>query len=290
MKVFVSGGSGFTGRRVVAAMIERGHEVSALARSSRSADVLAALGARPIDGDLDTPGSLRIALEATRPEVFCKVSSLGFGHADDVVAAVEAAGVPHAVYTSTTAIFTKLNAPSKKIRVAAEQSIGQASTPATIVRPTMIYGDVGDRNMERLIGLIRRSPVVPIPGRGDTLQQPVHVDDLARTIANAVERGTSGAFDVAGPEAIDFRSIVESSISAWGARRVVAPIPLGLVRTIVGRGEGLPRFPVSLEQIDRIEEDKVFEIGAAIAELDHRPRPFDDGVQQLCTAIRQADT
>ena len=48
-----------------------------------------------------------------------------------------------------------------------------------IVRPTMIYGTPGDRNMIRLVEWINRWPVLPVFGDSRSLQQPVHVKDVA---------------------------------------------------------------------------------------------------------------
>lgn len=56
---FVTGGSGFIGGRLVTRLVADGHAVRALARSERSADAVAALGAEPVRGDLDDPASIR---------------------------------------------------------------------------------------------------------------------------------------------------------------------------------------------------------------------------------------
>lgn len=55
MKVLVLGGTGLIGRAVVSALRARGHDVTALARSDEAAVKLAALGARPLAGDIRTP-------------------------------------------------------------------------------------------------------------------------------------------------------------------------------------------------------------------------------------------
>ena len=59
MKAFVSGGSGFVGRSLIAALAARGDEVMALARSAAAAATVEALGARVVRGDLDDVAMLR---------------------------------------------------------------------------------------------------------------------------------------------------------------------------------------------------------------------------------------
>jgi nucleoside-diphosphate-sugar epimerase len=52
MRIFVTGGSGFVGQHVVRRLVSHGHQVSALARSDRAADVVREAGADPVRGDL----------------------------------------------------------------------------------------------------------------------------------------------------------------------------------------------------------------------------------------------
>ena len=73
-----------------------------------------------------------------------------------------------------------MNAKSKKVRLAAENTIETSGLKYTILRPTMIYGSPRDRNMWRLIRFMRYSPIVPIFGDGNYLQQPIFVGDVAQ--------------------------------------------------------------------------------------------------------------
>ena len=74
---------------------------------------------------------------------------------------------------------TTLHPPTKQVRLAAEQQIRGCGLDWTILRPTMIYGAAGDRNLSRLLRLLSRTAVLPVPGNGKCLHQPVHVADVA---------------------------------------------------------------------------------------------------------------
>jgi dihydroflavonol-4-reductase len=58
MSLFVTGGSGVVGRAVVRRLVAAGRPVRALARSKAAADVVSALGAQPVAGDVLDPDSL----------------------------------------------------------------------------------------------------------------------------------------------------------------------------------------------------------------------------------------
>jgi uncharacterized protein YbjT (DUF2867 family) len=154
MKLIITGGSGFLGGFVLREAVRRGYEVAALARSPAAARRVRELGAR------------------------------GFGHASGIVAAAQRAQVRRAVFVSTTAVTTTRPAAIRQVRLAAEQRIAGSGLDWTILRPTMIYGAPGDRNLCRLLPLLRRAPVLPVPG-GAHLQQPVHAADVAHAVLAA---------------------------------------------------------------------------------------------------------
>jgi len=166
--------------------------------------------------------------------------------------------------------------------VAAEDTIRASGLEWTIIRPTMIYGTSADRNMARLLDAVRRLPVVPLPGGGTGLQQPVHVDDLAAAIVAALDRPTCAkrAYDVAGPDPLTFRNVVEEAGAAVDRRPKLVPVPLSPVVGIVRLYEALAPSPrLRSEQVARLAEDKAVDIGPARADLDFEPRSFADGIR-----------
>ncbi len=288
MKVLVTGASGFLGASVVVDLLAAGHDVTGLARSAPSANVIAALGADVIDGDLDDPAGLDAALRRSGADALVNLASLGFGHAPAIVAAAEDAGIARALFVSTTAIFTSLPAASRTVRVAAEETVHASTLNWTIVRPTMIYGRPGDRNLSRLLTLLRRCPVIPLPGGGRRLIQPVHVDDLSSFIVTAVDSDETVRhdYDVAGPEPLTLRDVVKTAGRAVQRRPVVLPVPLAPAVAAVSAYERLaPRPRIRREQVLRLNEDKAFDISAALS-LGYAPRSFADGITQEASLLR----
>jgi uncharacterized protein YbjT (DUF2867 family) len=286
----VTGGSGFLGRRVLPRLVAQGHEVTALARRRESARRVEELGAVAVTGDLDDPASVDVAFAASGAAALVNLASLGFGHAPVIVAAAEEAGLQRAVFVSTTAIFTTLDARSKAVRQAAEDTIGASSLDWTILRPTMIYGAPDDRNMARLLRLLRTMPVVPVPGGGRHLQQPVHVDDLAAAVVAALAQpaAVGRAYDVAGPDALSMRAVLEQAGAAVGRVPRVVAVPLRPAVAAARAYERLTPGPPRLraEQIERLAEDKAFDIEPARRDLGFDPRPFATGIRDEAQASR----
>jgi hypothetical protein len=156
----------------------------ALARSDAAACIVIGRIAEPTRGDLGEHDGLGQVFAEARCEAPAKLASLGFGRAQAIMVAARRAGVGCVIFISMMAVTTRLPARTKQIRLAAEQLIRHSEMDRTILRPTVIHGAPWDRNLPRLVALLRR---LPIPGGGRYLQQTVHIADLAEDKAFAID-------------------------------------------------------------------------------------------------------
>jgi uncharacterized protein YbjT (DUF2867 family) len=282
MRLLVTGGSGFLGGYVLREATARGYKTIALARSVAAGRSVAANGAQPIAGDLDRGRELDEAFAAVGAGALLCLASLGRGHGPSIVAAAEEAGISRAVFVSTTAVTTTLDPPTKQVRLAAEQQIRGSGLDWTILRPTMIYGAPGDRNLSRLLVLLRRTPVLPVPAVGACLHQPVHVADVAAAVLDALARPAAigSMYNVAGPEPIPFAELLRTCARAVGSRTLLVPVPLAPLVMLARGYERARRHPrIRVEQLRRLSEDKAFAIDDAVRDLGYAPCQFDVGIQ-----------
>lgn len=297
-KVLLIGATGFTGKRVIDQIEEHNRtaleknnpviELTVLCRPGREAPTFSGGMAIPVvRGDLDDLTSLKEALRGKDGLMY--VASLGFGHAPNIVQACEEEGVKRAVFVSTTAIFTQLNAPSKKVRMAAEATIIGSDLDWTILRPTMIYGRKGDRNMERLVKYLKRIPVLFSPGDGRCLQQPVFVDDVAAAVVLSYlsKKAVRKSYNVSGDTVLTFREVVNRVAKELGRKRLFIPVPLGLCRTLLRVYEKVSKNPrLKEEQVLRLNENKAFDHIQATEDFNYHPRSFKEGIGCLVEELR----
>lgn len=279
-RVLVTGATGFTGAYVVRLLLEKNYQVSCFVRPTSSTNGLPLNEIRLVQGDLSDAPSLTRALSDA--DSFVNIASLGFGHAPNIVGAAVAAGVRRAVFISTTAVATTLNAPSKSIRLAAEDAIRSSGLAYTILRPTMIYGSSRDRNICRLIRYLHRWPIIPIFGNGKHLQQPVYVEDVAAAIIQALEsEATMGqTYNISGAAPVTYNELIDIVCASMNRRVLKVHLPTGPVVSLLDALERLHiRLPIRAEQIRRLNEDKAFDHERAAKDFDYRPRSVAEGVR-----------
>ncbi len=106
-----------------------------------------------------------------------------------------------------------------RLTTAEDQLIGtcrRLELPCRILCPTLIYGRVGpyvDRNLTRLIGLMRRLPFLPLPAHTG-LRQPIHASQLAAVSLALVRQFTTNGWDPQLPQRIALGGDSELSYAA----------------------------------------------------------------------------
>jgi NADH dehydrogenase len=264
--IFLTGGGGFVGARLLDALARRGDAVVALDRSgtilrqARTSDSIAV-----VRGDLLDGNSYQDAL--SRCDIVVHLaSSTGNANEEEHFRAIAAgtaelldrcrrAGVRRFLYVSSIAAsFADIRQyPYARAKLQTEGLVRASGLPFTIVRPTMILGPGSPilAALEKLALL----PVVPVFGSGRTSVQPVFVDDVVQFILTILDDGlfANATFDVGGPEVVTIEHLlqhVRQARTGTRGRTLHVPLPpvLGLlaVGEAVGAGHLLPITPGQL--------------------------------------------
>jgi uncharacterized protein YbjT (DUF2867 family) len=286
--IVVTGATGFTGPFVVRELSARfpAARIRCFVRATSRREALAATGVEYAEGDLHEATTVARALEGA--DTLVNVASLGFDWVDPLFEAIAASRLARGVFVSTTAILTRLAVRSRSQREHGEALVRASRLAWTIVRPTMIYGTPGDRNIARLIRFVDRSPIVPVIAP-DALQQPVHVEDVARGVVAAVARDASAGrvYTLSGREPMTFEALVRETVAAVGKRRLVLRMPFAPVLAAARAYTAIAGRPrITVEQIERLREHKAFGFGEAAADLGYAPRGFAEGIRDEVRLVR----
>ena len=236
MRVFVAGGTGVIGRRLVPQLVARGHQVTATTTSAVKLGFLARLGAQGVVMDGLDAVSVGEAVAAARPDaVVHQMTGLSEVHAgkpnlrkpdrffattirlrtegtDHLLAAAEAAGVTNVVAQSA-AIF---NGTREGGWVKTEEDPLEAVSPAAVNGTKAInhledavvkaggavlrYGALyGPGAIDDQVKLVRKR-LFPLVGGGTGCFSWVHLDDAASATVLAVEQEAKGLFNIVDDE------------------------------------------------------------------------------------------
>ncbi len=266
--IHVIGASGRSGTALCRALEARGTPVVRVVRTPAQTPARIA--------DLTNPAALAAALaDATHI-----VSTAHARFAPAILAAAPPAAT--LVLLGSTRRFSRWpDAHGDGVR-AGEAALLASARPGVMLHPTMIYGAEGEDNVQRLAALLRRLPLVPLPGGGRALVQPIHQNDLTSCILAALDRTWTGpqAIVVAGPTPLPYADFVRAIAQAAGLRppRLV-PLPATLLMAAAPVAALLPGLPrIRPEEIRRLLEDKAFPIDAMRGTLGITPMPLEAGL------------
>ena len=199
------------------------------------------------------------------------------------IPAILAAAPPGAVLIAlgSTRKFTRWPDAHGNGVLAGERALLASGRPGVLLHPTMIYGATGENNVQRLAALIRRLPVLPLPGGGRALVQPIHQSDVTRSLRAALAVAWDGpqAMVIAGATALPYADFVRAVAGAAGLRPPpIVPVPAALLLALTPLTR-LPLLPrIEAAEIRRLLEDKSFAIDTMRTSLGIDPIPLDAGL------------
>ena len=104
----------------------------------------------------------------------------------NVVEAARAGGVERIVQIGGIDTSTGTPGPYLAGRRRGERALIDSGMPWAILQPSIMFGGPDAAFVHAMAGLVRRAPVVPVPGNGRLLLQLVWVEDVARCLVALV--------------------------------------------------------------------------------------------------------
>jgi nucleoside-diphosphate-sugar epimerase len=271
MRVFVAGGTGVVGRRLVPQLVVRGHKVTATTTSAAKLGLLEQLGADGVVMDGLDAASVGAAVAAARPDAIVnEMTGLSEAHAgkpnlrkpgpffavtnqlrsegtDHLVAAAEAVGVTNFVAQSAALFNGNRNGGWVKTEedplepIAAAAAVVQGTEAINHLEDVVVkaggaavrYGTLyGPGATDDQVELVRKR-MFPLVGGGAGYFSWVHLDDAASATVLAVEQQATGVFNIVDDEPAPVREWLPYLAACAGAKPP-RRIPKWLARPLAG--------------------------------------------------------
>ncbi|WP_135536229.1 complex I NDUFA9 subunit family protein [Halostella pelagica] len=266
MKILVTGGTGFIGEKLCRELDDRGHDVTALARSPDEADlpetVELAMGDvtayDSIEGaftDQDAVVNLVALSPLFKPKGGATHESVHLGGTENVVRAAEDHGVGRLVQMS--ALGADPDGPTAYIRAKgkAETVVKDSDLDWTIIRPSVVFGEGGE--FVSFTKKLTPPYLAPLPGGGKSRFQPIWVGDMVPILADAVEDEShvSETYEIGGPEVLTLADVAKRARRAAGQSVTVVPVPMALAGVGLTVAGAIPGFPMGADQYRSLKFD-----------------------------------
>ncbi|MEV1174622.1 NAD(P)-dependent oxidoreductase [Nonomuraea sp. NPDC049784] len=271
MRVFVAGGSGVLGQRLVSQLVARGHQVTATTTSAAKLGLLAGLGAEPVVMDGLDALSVGEAVATARPDAIVhQMTAMSMAHAgkpdikhlnrwctrtnrlrtegtDHLLAAAEATGVSHLVaqsHASWNGIRQGGWVKTEEDPLDPEQATVARAGAAAIRHVEEVVVEAGGAALrygwlygpgvvDDPVELIRKRQF-PLVGAGTGYSSRVHVDDAASATVLAVEQKARGVFNIVDDEPAPAGEWLPYLAECAGAKRPKR-VPTWLARLLAGQ-------------------------------------------------------
>lgn len=304
MKIFVTGGHGFIGSRVVARLLDEGHEVRCLVRESSQTHRIDHLTWERHAGDVRDRASLEAGMQGTDAVIhLASVSSWAdmrsavleetvLGGTENVVEAAKAAKVKRVVFVSSSMAVNatpqpivfdettpfELTDPKYRYPLAKHRAEKRALEVAgddvelVIVNPAEVYGPNDDAMVTagNLRDALNDWPALACTG-GSAI---THVDDVANGMVRALEKGRHGERYILGGDNLHVEELIRLTLEIANQKKPVMKLPNGLLKVAIGALDklGLPS-PVEPEVVTYATLYWFMDSTKAKTELGYAPRP-----------------
>jgi NADH dehydrogenase len=293
--ILVTGGTGFIGKVLVRHLTEAGYPVRLLIRPAKQSPKLPK--SVPVEvavSNLTDARSLRSAMLDV--DVVYHLAGVEWhgAHASlmnidilgsQMVSRIAAdAGVKRFFYLSHLGADRASAFPVLKAKAIAEENIRRSGVDHTIIRSALVYG-LNDHFTSNLARLLNALPFFFfVPEEGNTLLQPIWVEDLVTCLVWALDDSLTinQTYSVGGPEYLTFNHIVQSVLKQINLQRNLVHVFPPYLRAMTVLFESMfPGLPVSVYWLDYLAVNRTCNLDALPRIFNILPSRFDHRLEHL---------
>jgi NADH dehydrogenase len=293
--ILVSGGAGVMGARLVRGLVEAGWNVRALTLPNDPyVSRLDGVDCEIFYGDISDPSHLHKAFDGVEtvyhlaaiiiahdPNLFETINVNG---TRNMVAGAIAAKVNHFILVSSASVVYEQTTVYSRSKRACERIVKeQSSMHYTIVRPTLAYEEHGGQEFMMFMNYLEKYPIVPFIGRGQSLKNPVYVDDLMRGfLALAGNENAYGkTYNFSGGEDIAIWDLAHLMLKHQGITKPFIPIPVFVCKVFAAIMQKIMKNPpLTWNAIAGITQDANLDHSSATKDLGYHPIGVREGLKR----------
>lgn len=282
--LLVTGITGHTGRYFLQELIDNNYEgkIRCVVREISNIEILknSGLDIEVVTGDLNN----RSFIDKIMEDVETVFHIYNIHHSLNILESAIQNNVKRAILVHTTGIYSKYKSASEEyIRIESEViEKARYNIKLTILRPTMIYGDMCDHNMSKFIKMIDKMKIYPLIDGGEGLIQPVNARDLGKAYYNVLmntEITANKQYDLSGDKPITVKEALAIISHNLNKKTIFISVPmkLSVFAAYVLKILTLGKFDI-VEKVLRMGEDRAYNHKLAKSDFNYSPMSFEKGI------------
>jgi len=308
MKVVVAGATGFLGRYCVRALLESGHEVVVLVRNPRKARELFPVNVDVAVANPEDESSVRGALSPIKCHALVNLVGIIQEKGKETFENVHyhyfrllleaEKGPQFQKVVLVSALGTHPDAPSRyhKTKLMAEMALIGSSYSYAILRPSFVLGP--EQMFLRYVlgssGVLSR--LMPLPGGGRIMFQPVDVRDVACSVVGALD-AQDGIYEICGERVVTFRQLIQDLCRLAQKKKTIVGVPPAIAYAgawVLEKFSSSP--PVTRDQLLMMWRDNIGGLDAGICEngvevlCKRKPIPYEESLSWAVSGFLLGDT
>ncbi len=298
--VTVFGGTGFLGRRIVEHLRKGEFSVRIASRHAERSQKLFGIDdprLQSVEANVRDERSVAAAIAGV--DAVVNAVSLYVEHGDETFHSVHVeaarrvalqarqAGIKHLVHVSGIGSNPRSRSLYIRKRGEGELAVQAAFTNAIVIRPAVMFGP-DDAFLTTILNLLKRLPIYPMFGSGQTRLQPAYVEDVAEAVARALQRTETAAitFECGGPRVYTYEELLRVLAREAGLKPILIPVPFAAWQALAWIAEMMPSPPITRNQVELMQVDNVSSSGMlGFSDLGISPQAVEERLQEIMRAL-----
>lgn len=294
MKVFLTGSTGFVGKRILQDLLKKNYQVRCVVRQGSEQKIVHYKEAADIvQGDITDVDSLRgklagcdavinlVGIIREFPGKGITFEKLHYEGTVNLLKAAREQGVRRFIQMSALGAQKDGKTQYQQTKFRAEECIQSSGLDYTIFRPSVIYGP-GDKFVNLFVRMLKTLQFVPVIGNGRYQMQPVSVENVSNGFVRSIEQKDSigKIFVVGGPEKMEFNRIIDIIGSVLCVPPYKLHIPVFIMNLAAEMFDWLSAFPVTKDQISMLLEGNTCDEKPFLNHFNIKSTEFKQGISK----------
>ena len=300
-KIIITGGAGFIGLNLISLLDTKKYNIIVIDKNQNNLNFIYKINpdVKIVNADLKEMSDwtkyfsgafcvIQLQTQITSPQkedyTANNVSSV-----ENVLKACKKYKVKNLIHVSTAGVISVAKDNYSITKTLGENLVRESKIPHTILRPPMLYGCFEIKHLGFLANALDSFPILPFPGTGKYIRQPIYAKDLCRIIINLIEKTPKReAHNIIGKEQIYFIDLIKAIVKEKAQKRFLLTLPIPIFLLLFKTYTSLTRKePYQESQLTALTAGDIFPVDNWEKKFNVKYTPFNEGVKDYASPAHQ---